>query len=94
MGMHARTWFTPNLSKSLHPDPRCAEKAADGAPARGAADAPGQERHDEARTGTDRRCGAIEVREANPPTHLTPQHDHLMPQYDILRLKLAFRFEW
>ena len=30
-----------DLSKSLHSDPRCAEKAADGAPAHSAADAPG-----------------------------------------------------
>lgn len=36
----------------------------------------------------------IEVREANSPAHLTPQHDHLMPQRDILCFKLAFRFEW
>jgi len=37
---------------------------------------------------------SIEVRETDPAAHLTPQHDHLMPQRDILRLKLAFRFEW
>ena len=36
----------------------------------------------------------IEAREADPPAHLTPQHNHLMPQRDILRLKLAFRFKW
>jgi hypothetical protein len=36
----------------------------------------------------------IEVRETDPAVHLTLQHDHLMAQRDILRLKLAFRFEW
>jgi DNA-binding CsgD family transcriptional regulator len=46
-----------DLSKSLHSDTRCAEKGADDAPAHRAADAPGQGRHDQERTGTDRRCG-------------------------------------
>ena len=35
----------------------------------------------------------IEIRETDPAARLTPQHDHLMPQRDILRLKSAFRFE-
>src|SRR6516225_2410179 len=46
-----------DLSQSLYSDTRCAEKAADGTPAHGAADAPSQGWHDEERTGTDRRCG-------------------------------------
>jgi hypothetical protein len=46
-----------DLSKSLCADPRRAEEGADGTPAHGAADAPSQGRHDQERTGTDRRCG-------------------------------------
>jgi len=36
----------------------------------------------------------IEVREPDPAARLTPQNRNLMPQHRILRLKLAFRFEW
>jgi len=53
-----------DLSQSLYSDTRCAEKAAEGTPAHGAADAPSQGWHDEERTGTDNRHSADISRQA------------------------------